>query len=45
MQRRKIWEIKNVRDENKLQEMYDLGVQHVQNKIEDLIKYLKGENK
>ena len=29
------------RDENKLQEMYDLGVEDCKNKIEDLKKYLK----
>lgn len=31
------------RDENKLQEMYDLGVEDCKNKLKDLKKYLKGE--
>ena len=31
------------RDENKLQEMYDLGVEDCKNKLEDLKEYLKGE--
>ena len=31
------------RDENKLQEMYDLGIEDCKNKLEDLKKYLKGE--
>ena len=33
------------RDESKLQEMYDLGLKDCKNKLEDLKKYLKGENK
>lgn len=33
------------RDESKLQEMYDLGLKDCQNRLEDLKKYLKGENK
>ena len=31
------------RDENKLQEMYDLGVEDCKNKLEDIKEYLKGE--
>lgn len=33
------------RDESKLQEMYDLGLKDCKNRLEDLKKYLKGENK
>ena len=33
------------RDESKLQEMYDLGLEDCKNRLEDLKKYLKGENK
>ena len=33
------------RDESKLQEMYNLGLEDCKNRLEDLKKYLKGENK
>ena len=33
------------RDANKLQEMYNLGVEDCKNKLEDLRKYLEGDNK
>lgn len=33
------------RDADKFQEMYDLGIEDCKNKLEDLRKYLKGENK
>ena len=33
------------RDESKLQEMYELGLEDCKNKLEDLRKYLEGDNK